>query len=85
MLLGDAQQDVPEVVREGVSGYVCHSAEEMAQRAQSLRLDPQSVRAYVAENFSLEKMARSYVELYGEVTAGENVPAEKEAGERSVA
>jgi len=51
---------------------------------KSLRFDPESVRAYVRENFSLQKMAQSYAELYGQLTAGENVP-EKEAGERSVA
>jgi len=76
---------VEEVVRDGVSGYVCRSAEEMAQRVQALRFDPESVRAYVAENFSLEKMAQSYVELYQQVIVGVDLSAKARAGERSVA
>ena len=76
---------VEEVVRDGVSGYVCRSAEEMAQRVKSLRFDPESVRAYVAENFSLEKMAQSYVELYQQVIVGVDLSAKARAGERSVA
>jgi glycosyltransferase involved in cell wall biosynthesis len=75
---------VEEVVREGVSGYVCRSVDEMAARVRSLALAPKAVRAYVAETFSLEKMARSYVELYQQVLAGENL-SESSAGERSVA
>jgi glycosyltransferase involved in cell wall biosynthesis len=76
---------VEEVVRDGVSGYVCHSAEEMVQRAQSLSLDPEGVRAYVRENFSPEKMARSYADLYGQVIAGENLPVKEREDKRSVA
>jgi len=43
------------------------------------------VRAYVAENFSLEKMAQSYVELYQQVIVGVDLSAKARAGERSVA
>jgi glycosyltransferase involved in cell wall biosynthesis len=55
---------VPEVVRDGISGYVCNSVEEMAAHAMNLHLDPGKVRDYVEQNFSTEKMVREYIELY---------------------
>ncbi|HXZ80625.1 MAG TPA: glycosyltransferase family 4 protein [Terriglobales bacterium] len=57
---------VPEVVRDGVSGYVCRSVREMAKRVLELNLDPATVRRYVEENFSLEKMVRKYIAVYEE-------------------
>jgi glycosyltransferase involved in cell wall biosynthesis len=55
---------VPEVVRDGVSGFVCRSVRDMAKRVQNLKIDPATVRRYVEENFSVEKMAREYAALY---------------------
>jgi glycosyltransferase involved in cell wall biosynthesis len=34
-----------------------------------LHFDPASVRRYVEENFSIERMAREYAELYREAIA----------------
>jgi glycosyltransferase involved in cell wall biosynthesis len=63
---------VPEVVRDGVSGYICRSVREMANRALNLNIDPTSVRRYVEENFSIGRMVREYVALYREeVRAGD--------------
>jgi len=55
---------VPEVVRDGVSGYICRSIREMARRVRDLNLNPAAVRRYVEENFSLEKMVSKYIRLY---------------------
>jgi len=55
---------VPEVVREGVSGHICRSVVQMAKRAQNLNFSPVALRQYVAENFSIERMAREYVAVY---------------------
>lgn len=55
---------VPEVVRDGVSGYVCNSVEEMAGHAMNLHLDPAIVRDYVQQSFSIDKMVGEYIELY---------------------
>jgi glycosyltransferase involved in cell wall biosynthesis len=55
---------VPEVVREGISGHICRSVAQMAKRAQNLKFDPVAVRQYVAENFSIERMARRYAAVY---------------------
>jgi glycosyltransferase involved in cell wall biosynthesis len=55
---------VPEVVREGISGHICRSVVQMAKRAQNLNFNPVAVRQYVAENFSIERMARRYAAAY---------------------
>jgi glycosyltransferase involved in cell wall biosynthesis len=57
---------VPEVVRDGVSGYICRSERVMAETVMNLNIDPALVRRYVEENFSIEKMVRQYIALYQE-------------------
>ena len=61
---------VPEIVRDGVSGFVCRSAQEMAHHIKTLDLAPQQVRAYVEEHFSIERMVRDYIELYQQIAGG---------------
>lgn len=63
---------VPEVVQEGVSGHICRSSREMANRLRSLKIDTAGVRSYVEANFSIEKMVRSYIELYKEMLHNRN-------------
>ncbi|HET7441146.1 MAG TPA: glycosyltransferase family 4 protein [Terriglobales bacterium] len=55
---------VPEIVRDGVSGYICRSVREMAKRVGELTMQPAQVRGYVEENFSMQKMVSAYVALY---------------------
>ena len=62
---------VAEIVKDGVSGYLCHSLDEMAERAkQAASFDFAQVRPYVVDCFSLDRMVESYIDLYAEV-AGE--------------
>jgi glycosyltransferase involved in cell wall biosynthesis len=68
---------VPEIVRPGVSGYICRSVIEMAKRARDLDLNPVEVRKYVEENFSTSRMAKAYLEVY-QAALGEK-PSEKVA------
>lgn len=58
---------VPEVVVNGVSGYICRSIPEMTRRVRDLKMKPADVRRYVEENFSVDVMVRNYVRLYGEM------------------
>jgi glycosyltransferase involved in cell wall biosynthesis len=58
---------VAEVVRDGVSGYVCRSVVDMAKRVTTIDLKPRAVRQYVEENFSLERMVGQYAALYREI------------------
>jgi glycosyltransferase involved in cell wall biosynthesis len=60
---------VPEVVRDGVSGYICRTVRDMARRVQSLDINPATVRQYVEENFSIEGMVKNYLTLYKEALA----------------
>ena len=60
---------VPEVVQNGVSGYICRTVREMVKRVGDLPLDPQKIRAYVAENFSTEQMVNMYLALYEEAVS----------------
>jgi glycosyltransferase involved in cell wall biosynthesis len=55
---------VPEIVRDGVSGYVCRSVGDMVKRVTNLQLDSRGIRQYVEENFSLEHMVSQYISLY---------------------
>ncbi len=65
---------VEEVVRDGVSGYICRSAEEMAQRASHIvgEFSAASVRQYTQQYFSVERMVADYVELYQSLVDEEN-------------
>ena len=57
---------VPEVVRDGVSGYICLTVRDMVRRVQTLNINPRTLRQYVEENFSIEQMVRGYRTLYEE-------------------
>jgi glycosyltransferase involved in cell wall biosynthesis len=58
---------VPEVVKDGVSGWICNSVDELADRAKHLAIAPSTVRAYVEREFGLDRMVSRYVELYTEL------------------
>jgi glycosyltransferase involved in cell wall biosynthesis len=62
---------VPEIVRNGVSGYVCDSTDEMVAHLIEMEngpvLSPTVVRNYVETEFSLDGMVSAYVELYEQV------------------
>ena len=70
---------VPEIVKDGVSGYLCANVDEMAQRARSLEITPSTVRRYVEQHFSIERMVDDYVALYQEC-AGEKPEAKQTGG-----
>jgi glycosyltransferase involved in cell wall biosynthesis len=57
---------VPEVIDNGVTGFICASVEEMAAQARRLdgNLKAATVRQRVQERFSMESMARRYAKLY---------------------
>jgi glycosyltransferase involved in cell wall biosynthesis len=56
---------VPEVVRHGVTGFLCERPEELpAALAQAALLDPAACVAHVKENFSPDLMASRYEQVY---------------------
>lgn len=66
---------VPEIVRDGVSGWVCRDVDEMAVRARQPDISASSCRRYVAERFSLEAMVKKYETLYHRVIEDHAVTA----------
>jgi len=64
---------VSEIVRNGVSGWICNDVGEMAERAVSPSIEAASCRAWAEEHFSYERMVDRYVEIYARVIGGRRV------------
>jgi glycosyltransferase involved in cell wall biosynthesis len=58
---------VPEIVLAGSSGAISSSAEEMADAVRNTKFDPEVVRGWVEQHFSVDGMVQRYVELYERV------------------
>jgi glycosyltransferase involved in cell wall biosynthesis len=59
---------VPEIIDEGVTGFVVDSIDTaVAAIPRASALDRSGVRRRFEERFSVERMARDYVELYDDV------------------
>lgn len=61
-----------ELVRDGVNGYLCADAAEMAQRVVNLDVEPARCREYVRAHFGLDVMLARYEALFLE-TIGRGV------------
>jgi hypothetical protein len=64
-------------VSEGVSGHIGRSIRGLVKSLRTLNMKPATVRRYVEENFSIDKMVASYVSLYKETIT--NVKEQKAA------
>jgi glycosyltransferase involved in cell wall biosynthesis len=78
---------VPEVIDDGVSGFVVRNVEEaVAAVARLDRLDRRSVRAVFEQRFTAERMARDYLAIYRALPGlrrGEgDRPAKRDADQR---
>ena len=60
---------VPEVVHNGVSGWICADVAELARRAADPGISPLLCRRYVEQRFSLARMVADYESLYAELAA----------------
>ena len=69
-VLAFAGGSVSEIVKDGVSGWICSSVEEMADRIRSAdEFSAAEVRDYAEQNFSVDRMVREYAKLYEEILA----------------
>lgn len=68
---------VPEVVKEGVSGHMRRSTNELAECARNLKIAVKTVRSYMEENFSVERMVRDYITLYAQLASGKAEPSDE--------
>jgi glycosyltransferase involved in cell wall biosynthesis len=59
---------IPEVIENGVTGFVCEDLSEMAAAVERLgEIDRQRCRASFEERFTADRMARDYVALYEQI------------------
>lgn len=71
-VIGTARGSLPEVVDDGVTGYlVKDAAEAVAAIPNATALDRAAVRRRAAERFSRERMVDAYLALYAKIVAGE--------------
>jgi glycosyltransferase involved in cell wall biosynthesis len=60
---------VPEIIDEGVTGYLVPSADALADRLpMAFALDRRSIRAQAETRFAAHRMAGEYLQLYAHVT-----------------
>jgi glycosyltransferase involved in cell wall biosynthesis len=76
---------VPEVVEDGVTGFIVESEKEAVAALSELgRLDRRAIRTRFEERFSARRMVRQYANLYGElIGAGSYIPQNYLEDERS--
>lgn len=59
---------VPEIVKHGETGFIVETVDDaVAALARVAQLDGGSLRRYVSENFSRERMVDEYINVYQEV------------------
>lgn len=61
---------LPEIIRNGETGFVVHTVREMCNAIDAVgEIRPEACRRYVEQNHSAERMAAAYFERYREVLA----------------
>lgn len=70
---------VEEIVRDGVSGWICRDVAEMAARTAAPGISPKSCRSWVSSHFSRERMVDGYVDVYRRALSGREYPVAQEA------
>ena len=67
-----------ETIAHGLSGYLCRSLSELVSytRRACKELNPKEVRRHVEQNFSAQRMAEDYLNLYRQVLRRRTRPAE---------
>jgi glycosyltransferase involved in cell wall biosynthesis len=64
-VIGTGMGSVPEVIEHGKTGFVCHSIEKMIEAVpEAIKLNRQTCRDYVIEQFSVNSMVNEYEKAY---------------------
>jgi glycosyltransferase involved in cell wall biosynthesis len=83
-VLAFREGSVPEIVIDGVTGFVVNSAGAMVQAVERIEhIDRRKCRRHVEECFSMGRMAESYAELYAELAGAADL-REAAASGRSI-
>jgi glycosyltransferase involved in cell wall biosynthesis len=65
-----AKGSIPEVIKDGVSGYVVKNLAEMIQAVKNVpKLKRLNARVWALENFNAKKMAEGYETIYNQILA----------------
>jgi glycosyltransferase involved in cell wall biosynthesis len=76
---------VPEIIKDGVSGHICANTDEMAKAAKNLKIAPAGIRAYIQQNFSVERMGREYAQLFTKMLNAEQMPMRESSSTATIA
>jgi glycosyltransferase involved in cell wall biosynthesis len=72
-VIGMALGAAPEVIEDGLSGFLVHSVDEMVERIADLgALDRRACRDRVVARFTVERMTDGYEAVYQQVLASRN-------------
>lgn len=59
---------MPEIIQDGINGYIVSNIEEMADKIKAvMNISREACRATVESRFTREKMVREYMEVYQEI------------------
>jgi glycosyltransferase involved in cell wall biosynthesis len=81
-VLAFARGSVPEVVEEGVTGYICRDADEMTWRLRQIvahGFNRHRCRTRALERWCARRMVREYLELYRSLCSWESIDARSAA------
>ncbi len=63
---------VPEIIEDGISGFLVHNVEEAAAALKNLStVDRRKCRRAFEERFSVKRMAHDYLAIYDRITKPE--------------
>lgn len=63
---------IPEIIEEGVTGFVCDDVDQMVEAVGKVdRIKPEACRERVEKLFSRQVMAKNYVEAYQSILGGD--------------
>ena len=71
-VIGLGAGGVPEQIKHGVNGFLCHNISEIADAMANInKIDPCTCREYAETHFSAKRMAHDYIALYQQIIGGE--------------
>jgi glycosyltransferase involved in cell wall biosynthesis len=66
---------VDEIVRDGVSGWICRDVADMAARIAAPPVPASSCRDWAAERFSVDRMVNAYLDIYEDAVVDRSTAA----------
>ena len=70
-VIGSRDGAIPELLIDGVNGFVCDTVEEMVEAVKKIdTIKPENCRKIVEQNFSRKIMSQRYLDLYKGIIAG---------------